>query len=76
MGVEIQNRVLQANEFGTIVFDFDLDKSATLGSYMIQMSSTANDLIAIENAYTNFQVEVFKNPTFTAEVKLKSSDIE
>lgn len=30
----------------------------------------------IENGYTNFQVEVFKNPTFTAEVKLKSSDIE
>jgi len=29
----------------------------------------------ISNGYTNFQVEVFKNPTFTAEVKLSSPDV-
>ncbi len=30
----------------------------------------------IENGYTYFQVEVFKNPTFTADVVLKSDNIE
>lgn len=30
----------------------------------------------IENAWGNFQVEVFKNPTFTATVSLKSPDVE
>jgi hypothetical protein len=30
----------------------------------------------IENSWTNFQVEVFKNPTFTAVVELKSDDLE
>ena len=29
----------------------------------------------ITNAYTSFQVEVFKNPTFTAEVKLSSPEV-
>jgi hypothetical protein len=29
----------------------------------------------ITNAYTSFQVEVFKNQTFTAEVKLSSPEV-
>ena len=30
----------------------------------------------MSNSWTNFQVEVFKNPTFTADVTLRSPDIE
>jgi len=30
----------------------------------------------ISNAYTSFQVEIFKNPTFTAEVKLSSPEVK
>ena len=38
--------------------------------------STTNSAEYIEYGYTNFQVEVFKNPTFTASVELKSPDLE
>ncbi len=29
----------------------------------------------ISNAYTSFQVEIFSNPTFTAEVQLSSPEV-
>ncbi len=76
MGTEVQSMVLVPNEFGTISTELDLDKNASLGSYMVQLSLTADDTETVENGYTNFQVEVFKNPTFTASVKLTSPDIE
>lgn len=76
LGAEVKTVVLKPNEFGTISTDFDLARSASLGSYMVQLSSSSDDTIVIENGYTNFQVEVFKNPTFTASVKLTSPDIE
>lgn len=31
---------------------------------------------SISNSWSSFQVEVFKNPTFTAELSLRSPDIE
>lgn len=46
-----------------------------MGSYSVNVAST-NSLEYIENGWSNFQVEVFKNPTFTATVDLKSPDLE
>jgi alpha-2-macroglobulin len=76
IGTEIKAVVLRPNEFGTISTEFDLGKNTTLWSYIVQLSSTSDDTATVENGYTNFQVEVFKNPTFTASVKLSSPDIE
>jgi uncharacterized protein YfaS (alpha-2-macroglobulin family) len=76
LGAEVVNRVIQANEYGTLSLEFDLSADATLGSYMVQVIQDDANQFGIENGYSNFQVEVFKNPTFTADVKLKSSDIE
>jgi uncharacterized protein YfaS (alpha-2-macroglobulin family) len=66
---------LKPNEFGTISTDFDLPKDASLGSYSVSLVSN-NSTEYVENGYTNFQVEIFKNPTFTATVELKSPELE
>ncbi len=76
LGAEIQNVVQKPNEFWTLSLSFDLDKGATLGSYNIQITVDGDDSQIVENGYASFQVEVFKNPTFTADVKLQSPDIE
>lgn len=78
MGAEVKNIVMKPNEYGTLSFDFMLDKEANLGAYSVNISpaDTTNQYGYIANGYTSFQVEVFKNPTFTAEVTLKSPDIE
>lgn len=76
LGAEIQNVVQKPNEFGTLSLSFPLDKSASLWLYSVQVSVYGDDGVTIENWYTNFQVEVFKNPTFTANVKLQSQDIQ
>lgn len=75
MGREVKRVTLKPNEFGTMSTDFVLSKEAPLGSYSISLQA-ANTTEYIENGWSNFQVEVFKNPTFTAEVKLQSPDIE
>lgn len=75
LGAEIKNIILKPNAFGTLAFDFALDKNTTLGTYSVQVMPE-DDTKMIENAYTSFQVEVFKNPPFTADVKLRSPDIE
>lgn len=38
--------------------------------------STLDGTEYVQNGWANFQVEVFKNPTFTASVELRSPDIE
>jgi uncharacterized protein YfaS (alpha-2-macroglobulin family) len=72
----VLDTVVSANEFGTLWTSFDIPKTAPLGSYSLSVAPFDSSLGYIENAYTNFQVEIFKNPTFTAEVKLQSPDIE
>lgn len=49
MGAEIKTVILKPNEFGTISTDLDLDKSAALGSYMVQLTSSSDDATVIEN---------------------------
>lgn len=77
-GVEIKNVTMQPNEYGTLSFDFSLDKEASLWSYNVNITpfENINQFGYVSNGYTSFQVEVFKNPTFTAKVELKSPDIE
>lgn len=46
-----------------------------LGSYNVSLS-LSDSTEYIENSNTYFQVEIFKNPTFTPKVTLKSNDLE
>jgi len=66
---------MKANEFGSLFTDFDLGEDTLLGAYTVNITSQ-NTSEYIENGMTTFQVEVFKNPTFTATIDLKSPDIE
>lgn len=75
MGKEMKRVTMKPNEFGALATDFMLPKDAPLGSYMMNLTSSDNSEY-VENGYSNFQVEVFKNPTFTASIDLKSGDIE
>lgn len=66
---------MKSNSFGSIGTDFILPSDTPLGSYNINIA-LPESTDYIENAYTSFQVEIFKNPTFTAKVILKSNDLE
>lgn len=70
----VTNTRIKANSFGSIATNLQLSKDAPLGAYTISVQSV-NTSEWITNAYTSFQVEVFKNPTFTAEVKLSSPEV-
>ncbi len=75
MGRELKRTTLKSNEFGSLSTELSLSQDAPLGSYSVSIMPTTTSEY-IENAWTNFQVEVFKNPTFTATVELKSPDLE
>lgn len=75
-GKIITTKRIKANAWGSIATSIEIDKQGTLGSYMVQVALADQSEYFIENGYTNFQVEIFKNPTFTAEVKLSSPEIE
>lgn len=75
LGREVKRATLKPNEFGSISLEYEIPKEGALGSYSVNVTST-NSLEYIENGWSNFQVEVFKNPTFTATVDLKSPDLE
>ncbi len=75
MGREIRRTTLKPNEFGSVSTEYDLPKESSLGSYSVSIMNTLGSEY-VENGWTNFQVEVFKNPTFTASVTLKSPDLE
>lgn len=63
-----------ANSFGSISTSLVIDSGASLWAYQVMVESlTDNNWIS--NSYTSFQVEIFKNPTFTAEVKLSSPEV-
>jgi hypothetical protein len=43
---------------------FSLLKEADMGTYTVQIIGDTPDTAYIPGGYTNFQVEIFKNPTF------------
>ena len=71
----MKRATIKPNEYGSVATELTLAKDASLGSYGISLVST-NSAEYVQNGYSNFQVEVFKNPTFTATVELKSPDLE
>ena len=75
LGREVKRATLKPNEFGSIWLEYEIPKEWALGSYSFSVVST-DSLEYIDNGWSNFQVEVFKNPTFTASIDLKSSDLE
>ncbi len=68
----------KSSEFGSFSTDFILQEEARLGSYSVNIEpqESTGGYYMMSNAFTSFQVEIFKNPTFTAEVTLRSPDIE
>ena len=52
-----------------------LSSDAALGSYSVSLQSVRDPNTYVTNGYTNFQVEIFTNPTFTAEVQLSSPQV-
>ncbi len=66
---------IKANSFGSIATSLAISRDAPLGAYSISIQSVGTPDTWISNAYTTFQVEIFKNPTFTAEVKLSSPEV-
>ena len=70
----VTNKRIKTNSFGSIATNIQIAKDAPLGAYSISVQAVDNSEW-ISNGYTNFQVEVFKNPTFTAEVKLSSPEV-
>jgi hypothetical protein len=72
----ISNTRIKANAYGSLATNFKITKESPLGSYNISVQSSNNTDTWISNWYTNFQVEIFKNPTFTAEVKLSSPEVK
>jgi len=75
-GAVISTSTLEPNDFGTLSTDYVIPKDAPLGSYTVSVSPFDTSLGYIDNSYTQFQVEVFKNPTFTADVSLQSPDVD
>jgi uncharacterized protein YfaS (alpha-2-macroglobulin family) len=74
----IKEWTYKTNEYWSIALDLLIPEDAHLGSYTINLESFegTGTYAAIANSWSSFQVEVFKNPTFTAEVSLRSPDIE
>lgn len=75
MGKEVSRVDMKPNEFGTISTDYILPKEASLGNYSVSLM-TLDQTEYVQNGWTNFQVEIFKNPTFTATVELRSPDLD
>jgi uncharacterized protein YfaS (alpha-2-macroglobulin family) len=78
LGDVLTETVLKANDYGSLGTWFLLPADARLGSYSVNIEPLENtwSFYMMSNSWTNFQVEVFKNPTFTADVTLRSPDIE
>lgn len=76
LGAEVATTDVIPNEFGTISVDFQIPKESPLWLYNITLRDAKNENAYVRNGMTNFQVEVFKNPTFTANVSLRSPDVE
>ncbi len=78
LGSILKEGTYSVNEFWSLSLDVVVPSDAHLGSYTINIEplDSNGSFYAISNSWSNFQVEVFKNPTFTAEVSLRSPDIE
>jgi alpha-2-macroglobulin len=74
LGRETGRQTVKASEYGSLSIDYTIPKDGSLGLYSVNIISKDTSLY-IENSYTSFQVEVFKNPTFTSTVELKSPDL-
>lgn len=74
LGREVKRSTIKTNEYGSFSIEYQLPKDASLGMYSVNVA-VADSTEYIENSWSNFQVEVFKNPTFTASIELKSPDI-
>lgn len=74
-GKSVHNSRVKSNDFWSITTRFLLDANARLWRYYIDISSQKYPNIYIDNSRTSFQVEIFKNPTFTANIKLSSPQI-
>ncbi len=66
---------VKANAYGSITSTLNIAKDASLGAYNVSIQSVNDPNNYISNAYTSFQVEIFSNPTFTAEVQLSSPEV-
>ena len=64
---EILNSKLKLSEFGSISDKLKLTKTSPLGNYIIILKDDE-----WEYWYSNFSVEVFKNPTFKTEINLQT----
>lgn len=73
---EIGKKRVKSNSFGSIATELTLTQDATLGSYSVYIQSVKDPNTYITNGYTTFQVEIFKNPTFTALVQLSSPQVK
>lgn len=74
-GMEVKQSYIKPNEFGTLVTEYDIPEDARLGNFSVQISPEEGASY-IENGWTEFQVEVFQKPNFTAQVTLSSPDIK
>jgi hypothetical protein len=63
---EIYNKNLKANWYGSIFDTIKLEKTSKLGYYKIFVSKWNERL-----AYSNFAVEIFKNPKFKSDVSIE-----
>ena len=60
----LSSQAVQINEFGSFSVKSPLPKEADMGTYTVQLIGETPDTSYIPGGYTNFQVEIFKNPTF------------
>ena len=65
---EIHTAELVTNEFGSVTFDFKIDEDRLSGSYSIELKNKSNQL----RGNQQFQVEEYKRPSFTTEIKIPS----
>lgn len=78
LGEVLTETVLKTNDYGSLGTGLVLPADARLGNYSVNIEPLENtgNFYMMSNNWTNFQVEIFKNPTFTAEVTLRSPDIQ
>ncbi len=78
LGSVVKSGIYKTNDYWSINLELALPSDTHLGSYTINLESVGNtwSYSTISNSWANFQVEIFKNPTFTADVSLRSPDIE
>jgi MG2 domain/Bacterial Alpha-2-macroglobulin MG10 domain/Alpha-2-macroglobulin family/A-macroglobulin TED domain/Alpha-2-macroglobulin bait region domain len=72
---QVASKRIKANSYGSISTSIILPNDASLGAYSVSVQSVRDPNMYLTNGYTTFQVEIFKNPTFTALVQLSSPQV-